>query len=1110
MPTITLTSTSEKFGTSASETIIGSSGNDSIYGLGGDDSLDGGPGDDIFNGLADGSRYNTSGNKTILGGAGNDLIFDGEGNDSIDGGADNDTIYSSDGNDTVTGGAGNDSVNGIKAGANGYSNYYDSSGNKIIFGNAGDDFLLGGSDADTIDGGAGNDTLYGMDGNDSLSGGDGNDVIYDQGTTSGNNTLRGGAGNDTLSTYTSTGSNLLDGGDGDDTITGGVGNDTLTGGAGNDLLSADAGNDLLDGGDGGDTLYGGAGNDSLSGGTGNDVIYDQTGGNDTLVGGDGDDRLDTYSGSGSDSLIGGAGNDTLIGGSGNDTLDGGSGTNRLLGGGGNDTYIISSSRSHIQDSGGTDTATISVDFYKVPSSIENPSYTNGVQALPYWIASLLPDEASGDYFNDLIYVDPATSKKTVYYYFPSTLPSYDDSADHRAGFSVFTSAQQDFTRTTLAYISSVVGLSFVETTDSTVASTRFTIAFANNTQTNSAGYASYPSDPTDPSTGSAVGGDFFLAKTNGAPTALVDNTYAALTVIHELGHALGLKHPGNYDAGGQTPAGPFLPSAEDTTTWTVMSYTSAEAQYHPIFQTLDIAALQYLYGPSPTANSAANTYTISEAAANFVWDGGGLDLIDASSVGQAATIYLSPGYQGFLGASAASKITAAGQITVNFGSAIENLRGTGFADSLFGNELGNSIEGGAGNDSLSGGLGDDSLYGGDGDDRLVGGSGNDLIDGGSGTDSIVFSGVFSNYVVSESGGVYRISDTTAGRDGVDTTQGIEQFVFSDRTLNAAQLLVNQAVQDTVPPTIIVSSNTASLRSGQTATLTFTLSESSTDFALGDISVAGGTLTNFAGNGTSYTATFTPTANSTANGVVSVGSNQFSDAAGNFNVDGADANNAVTMSVNTVASSTPVCFARGTLIQTASGPVPVEELEINDRLSLYVKPTSDDSTDLVRWIGRQTFHPVMADLIDYLPIKISANALGPGQPFQDLYVSPDHAILFDGTLIHANALVNGSSILQMNEWAGDVEYFHIETENHELVYANGVPAETFIDNVSRKQFDNYAEFDAMYPDAPLMTELDLARVLFRRQLSTQTVQSLNALEEVWVARNLTARVTTNTA
>ena len=102
--------------------------------------------------------------------------------------------------------------------------------------------------------------------------------------------------------------------------------------------------------------------------------------------------------------------------------------------------------------------------------------------------------------------------------------------------------------------------------------------------------------------------------------------------------------------------------------------------------------------------------------------------------------------------------------------------------------------------------------------------------------------------------------------------------------------------DTTPPTIAVSSSTASLKAGETATITFTLSESSTDFVAGDVAVSGGTLSNFTGSGTSYTATFTPTADSTTTGTVSVASNKFSDAAGNANNDGADADNATSITV----------------------------------------------------------------------------------------------------------------------------------------------------------------------------------------------------------------------
>jgi hypothetical protein len=236
------------------------------------------------------------------------------------------------------------------------------------------------------------------------------------------------------------------------------------------------------------------------------------------------------------------------------------------------------------------------------------------------------------------------------------------------------------------------------------------------------------------------------------------------------------------------------------------------------------------------------------------------------------------------------------------------------------------------------------------------------------------------------------------------------------------------------------------------------------------------------------------------GVVSVGAQQFQISY-------------VGLTGNDVTLKT-VCFAKGTWIETAKGPVRVEDLSIGDSLVVDGRVDTAEAPQEqgcrrapVRWIGRQTFHPVMADLIDYLPVKISANALGPGQPFKDLYISPDHAILFDGTLIHAKVLVNGTSVVQVTEWSGDVEYFHIETENHELIYANGVPAETFIDNVSRKQFDNYAEFEAMYPNALMMTELDIPRVLFRRQLSTETVQRLNALEAIWVARNGSVGVAT---
>ena len=143
--------------------------------------------------------------------------------------------------------------------------------------------------------------------------------------------------------------------------------------------------------------------------------------------------------------------------------------------------------------------------------------------------------------------------------------------------------------------------------------------------------------------------------------------------------------------------------------------------------------------------------------------------------------------------------------------------------------------------------------------------------------------------------------------------------------------------------------------------------------------------------------------------------------------------------------------------------------------------SQDQLARIKWIGYQRRTPEFAQFDDYLPVKICAGALEENVPVRDLYLSPDHAVLVDGHLIHAQALVNGRTIIKMTEWEGDIEYYHIETENHEIIFAEGVPCETFIDNVSREQFDNYAEYQALYPYTQMMRELPLPRVKFRRQM-----------------------------
>jgi Ca2+-binding RTX toxin-like protein len=122
-----------------------------------------------------------------------------------------------------------------------------------------------------------------------------------------------------------------------------------------------------------------------------------------------------------------------------------------------------------------------------------------------------------------------------------------------------------------------------------------------------------------------------------------------------------------------------------------------------------------------------------------------------------------------------------------------------------------------------------------------------------------------------------------------TSPGISTSALSARIVETSKAV------DTPPPKIAIAAVKTSLKPGESVTVTFTLSAISIDFSAADIAVSGGTLLNFRGSGSSYTADFT--LNGAGPGRVSVGSSMFSDAAGNFNRDGADADNKVAFQMN---------------------------------------------------------------------------------------------------------------------------------------------------------------------------------------------------------------------
>ena len=166
----------------------------------------------------------------------------------------------------------------------------------------------------------------------------------------------------------------------------------------------------------------------------------------------------------------------------------------------------------------------------------------------------------------------------------------------------------------------------------------------------------------------------------------------------------------------------------------------------------------------------------------------------------------------------------------------------------------------------------------------------DVIDGGDGDDTLVVNGLSTNYDVrfDTSAQAYSIEART-GTSGKDAFKNIEFIRFSDKTLAIQNI-------DVTPPTIAISSTVKNLFSSQTATVNFILSEASKNFVATDVTVTGGTLSNFSGSGTTYSATFTPPNNSNINGVISVPSRAFTDSAGNSNADGSDVNNTLSFSI----------------------------------------------------------------------------------------------------------------------------------------------------------------------------------------------------------------------
>jgi serralysin len=344
-------------------------------------------------------------------------------------------------------------------------------------------------------------------------------------------------------------------------------------------------------------------------------------------------------------------------------------------------------------------------------------------------------------------------------------------------------------------------------------------------------YAYYPGDY-------AAGGDVWFGTKYDYTQAKLGN-YFFTTAMHELGHALGLKHS-NETAGVANVA---VPSAHDDSEYTIMSYRSyvgasttagysnEDYGYPQTYMANDILALQTMYGANYTTQSGNTVYTWSPTSGQefingvgqlapgggtgnsanriyeTIWDGGGIDTYDLSNYTTNLSINLNPG---------ASSLFSAVQ-RANLGDNQDlgydhYASGNVYNAYLYSNDARSYIDnaiGGSGNDTILGNAIANVLNGGSGNDTIAGGGGNDTIIGGAGTDTAVYSGNESNYGVAYNSATqtFTITDLRTGSaDGIDTVTGAEYIRFADGTVSAAALATSVVIESIGTTALVQSGN----------------------------------------------------------------------------------------------------------------------------------------------------------------------------------------------------------------------------------------------------------------------------------------------------------------
>ena len=343
-------------------------------------------------------------------------------------------------------------------------------------------------------------------------------------------------------------------------------------------------------------------------------------------------------------------------------------------------------------------------------------------------------------------------------------------ADGATGFVAMTPAQADAVRQVLALYSSIANITFQEVGDPAAAGIRF--GTADETLTSSSG-VTYPRHDTN---GNMTHADVYIANAvaNGSPATatLTPGGHGFETLIHETGHALGLKHPGNYNSvNGHAPA-PFMPAAWDNAAFSLMSYlhdpyaeTNAATP-----QLLDVTAIQSLYGVR-TASTSSFAFAPGSEVLQTILSGGTPLTLDFSKATSDSLISLTPGTLSSVGLKG-DGTPAMNNLALPFSASVKE------------------VFDGSGNDYIIAGANNVKVHLGSGLDTVVSsGTGNTILGGGA-ADTVEYTGNHADFRLLHTATGYTAGAKTGS--GADTLTGIDSLAFNDGTL---ALPYNDAVED---------------------------------------------------------------------------------------------------------------------------------------------------------------------------------------------------------------------------------------------------------------------------------------------------------------------------